>query len=170
MAPETLLLREMSVVQCRCSDATHSGWSSHRRKTFQFAYCPICRAWRDTATATLKTNCLVKQREIHSLPLSGHPMQGQGWHKKQKYQHDAQLDEKHQYQSSELFFVDFEKMCCPRHRRVPKGVRRDEIEQSKCNADDKRAEEKVPEENDLFVFHDRGTPESYQFISKKPNQ
>ncbi len=61
-------------------------------------------------------------------------MQSQSWHKKEKYQHHAQLEEKQQNQ-------------------FPKEIRGDKVEQSKGKADDKGAEEHVPEENDLFVFH-----------------
>jgi hypothetical protein len=82
-------------------------------------------------------------------------MQGQGWHKKEKYEHEAQFDEKHQNQSSKFFFVSFKEMRCPRCPGVPKSVRRDEIEEGECNADDKCAQDKIPEEDDFFVFHDR---------------
>jgi hypothetical protein len=92
-------------------------------------------------------------------------MQSQRWHKEQKDQNDAQLDEKHQDQSSELFFVDFKGMSRPGYASIPKQPRGEKIEQRKCEADDKCAEEKVPEENDPFVFH-AGT----YFISKKPDQ
>jgi hypothetical protein len=80
-------------------------------------------------------------------------MQRQSRHEKEKYEHDAEFDEKHQDQSSEFSFVDLEEICRPRHRRVPKHGCRSEIEQGEYEADDKCAEEKVPEENDFLVFH-----------------
>jgi hypothetical protein len=87
------------------------------------------------------------------LPFPCHPVESQRRHEKEKYQHDAQLDEEQQNQSAEFFFVDFEKMGRPRDGRVPKQSRRAEIEQGEYEADDKGAKEKVPEENDLFAFH-----------------
>jgi hypothetical protein len=85
--------------------------------------------------------------------LSSHPVQGQCRHQKEKYEHDTQLDEEQQNQSAEFFFVDFEEACRPGCAGVPKQERRTEIEQSEYEADDKCAEEKVPEENDLLAFH-----------------
>jgi hypothetical protein len=82
-------------------------------------------------------------------------MESQRWHKEQKNHNDAELDEKHQNQSSKLFFVDFKEMRRPGFGGIPKNVRRDEIEEGECNADDKSAQEKIPEEDDFFVFHDR---------------
>src|SRR5439155_19223582 len=80
-------------------------------------------------------------------------MQSQSWHQKEKYEDDAQLDEEQQHQSAEFFFVDFEEACRPGCAGVPKQERRAEIEQSEYEADDKCAEEKVPEENDLVAFN-----------------
>jgi hypothetical protein len=80
-------------------------------------------------------------------------MQGQRRHKKQKYEHDSQLHEKHENQSPELLLIRFKEMRRPRCPRVPKKVSDGKIEQGKYNADDKCPEEKVPEKNDLFVFH-----------------
>jgi hypothetical protein len=89
----------------------------------------------------------------HSLPFPCHPMQGQSWHQKEEYEHDTQLDEEQQHQSAEFFFVDFEEVRRPGCAGAPKQERRAEIEQSEYEADDKCAEEKVPEENDPFAFH-----------------
>jgi len=80
-------------------------------------------------------------------------MEGQGWNKEQKYQDDAQFDEKQQDQSPELSFVDFKETRRPGDAGIPKHVRRDKIKQGECNADNKCAQEKVPEENDFFAFH-----------------
>ena len=80
-------------------------------------------------------------------------MQGQGWHKEQKYQHDAQFDEKQQDQPSKLLFVDFKEMRRPGYAGIPQHVRRDKIKERECKADDKCAQEKIPEEDDLVVFH-----------------
>jgi hypothetical protein len=80
-------------------------------------------------------------------------MQRQSWHEKEKYEHDAQLDEEEQNQSSKFFLVDFEQMCRPGCAGVPKQERSAEIEQREYEADDKRGEEKVPKENDFIVFH-----------------
>ena len=80
-------------------------------------------------------------------------MQGQRRQQKEEYDHDAQLEEKHQDQSSEFSFVDFKEMRCPEDAGIPKDKRRDEIEQGKCEADDECAEEKVPKENDFLAFH-----------------
>jgi hypothetical protein len=96
-------------------------------------------------------------------------MQGQGWHKEQKYQHDAQFDEKQQDQFSKLLLVHFKEVGRPRSPRVPKGIRRDKIEEGECNADDKCSEEKVPEEDDFFVFH-VATSLQLLIISKKTDQ
>jgi hypothetical protein len=96
-------------------------------------------------------------------------MQGQRRHKKQKYEHDSQLHEKQQDQSSKLFFVDFKKMRGPGNAGIPEQARSDKIEKGKRNTDDKCPEEKVPEENDLFVFH-LATFLQLLAISKKPNQ
>jgi hypothetical protein len=87
------------------------------------------------------------------LPFPCHPVESQRRHEKEKYQHDAQLDEEQQNQSAEFLFVDFEEMRRPRCAGVPKQERRTEIEQSEYEADDKGAKEKVPGENDLFAFH-----------------
>jgi hypothetical protein len=57
-------------------------------------------------------------------------MQSQSRHKKEKYQHDAQLHEKHQNQPAELSFVDLKEMRPPRHGRVPEQGRRGKVEQS----------------------------------------
>ena len=80
-------------------------------------------------------------------------MQSQSWHQKEEYEHDAQLDEEQQHQSAEFLFVDFEEACRPGCAGVPKQERRAEIEQSEYEADNKRAEEKVAGENDLFAFN-----------------
>src|SRR5438094_9342931 len=80
-------------------------------------------------------------------------MQSQSWHQKEKYEDDAQLDEEQQHQSAEFLFVDFEEACRPGCAGVPKQSRRSEIEQREDETDDKCAEEKVAEENDLFAFH-----------------
>jgi hypothetical protein len=40
--------------------------------------------------------------------------------------------------------------------RIPKSVGRNEIEEREYEADDKCAEEKIPEENDFVAFHYRG--------------
>jgi len=90
---------------------------------------------------------------IQLLPISSHPMQSQSWHKKEKYQHHAQLEEKQQNQFSEFLLLNFKEMRRPGYTGVPKEIRGDKVEQSKGKADDKGAEEHVPEENDLFVFH-----------------
>ena len=47
-------------------------------------------------------------------------------------------------------------MRCLGYRRVPKNIGRDKIEERKCNADEKCAEEKIPEEDNFFVFHAEG--------------
>ena len=80
-------------------------------------------------------------------------MKRQCWHEKEKYEHDAQLDEKHQDQSAEFSFVDLKEMRGPGDTGVPKEVGRDKIEQGKYEANDKCAEEKIPKENDLLAFH-----------------
>jgi hypothetical protein len=85
--------------------------------------------------------------------LSGHPMQGQSGHKKEEYQHHAQLDEKQQDQSSELFLVDFEEMCRPSHGGVPEQDGRCEIEKREYKADDECGEQKAPEEDDFVAVH-----------------
>jgi hypothetical protein len=85
--------------------------------------------------------------------LSSHPVQGQCRHQKEEYEHDTQLDEEQQHQSAEFLFVDFEEVRRPGCAGVPKQSRRRKIEQGEYEADDKCAEEKVPEENDLLAFH-----------------
>jgi len=80
-------------------------------------------------------------------------MQRQSWHEKKEYYDDAHLDEKQQDQSSKFFFVDLEQMRCHGCTSFPKEEGRAEIKQGECNTDDKCAEEKVPEENDLIAFH-----------------
>ena len=97
-------------------------------------------------------------------------MQGQGWHKEQKYQHDAQFDEKQQDQSSKLPFVDFKEMRRPGHAGIPQHVRRDKIKEGECNADDKCTQEKIPEEDNCFVFHGFslfGVNVTASFVAKK---
>jgi hypothetical protein len=96
-------------------------------------------------------------------------VQRQRWHKKQKYEHDSQLKEKQQHQSPEFFFFDLKEMRRPGYADVPKEIRRDQVEQSKGKTDDKCPKEKVPEENDLFVFH-IATFLQLLVISKKPDQ
>ena len=80
-------------------------------------------------------------------------MEGQTWHEKKKYENQAQLDKKHQNHSSKLFLVGFKDVSRPRCPGVPEGIRHDEIEESEYDADDGRAKEKVPEENDFPVVH-----------------
>jgi hypothetical protein len=80
-------------------------------------------------------------------------MQGQCRHEKEEYEHDAQLEEKHQDRSSNFLFVNLEQLRRPGDAGVPKQIRGDEIEQRKYKADDEGAEEKVPEEDDFLAFH-----------------
>jgi hypothetical protein len=80
-------------------------------------------------------------------------MQRQSWHEEEKYQHDAQLDEKQQDQSSKFFFVDLEQMRRHGCARFPQEERQAEIEQGEYEADNECTEEKVPEKNDLVAFH-----------------
>jgi hypothetical protein len=80
-------------------------------------------------------------------------MQSQRRDEKEKYQHDAHLDEKQQDQSSEFFLVNFEEMRRPGCADFPKQERRAEIEQREDEADDKCGEEKVPEENYFVAVH-----------------
>jgi hypothetical protein len=63
------------------------------------------------------------------------------------------LDEKQQEEPSKFFLVDFEKVRRSGCAGVPKQERRAEIDEGKDEADDKRSDEKVPEENDLLAFH-----------------
>jgi hypothetical protein len=80
-------------------------------------------------------------------------MQSQSWHEKEEHEHHTQLDEEQQNQSAEFFLVDFEEIRRPRGSRVPEQNRRGEIKQCEYEADDKCAEEKVPEEDDSLAFH-----------------
>lgn len=105
---------------------------------------------------------IVKKR-IDLLLFPRAPMQGQSGHKEEKYQHDAQLDKKQQNHSPELLLLNFEEMRRPGYPGIPEQRGSDKIEQGKRKPDDKCAEEKVPEENDLFVFHDRGSGRNYPF-------
>src|SRR5207253_473916 len=65
----------------------------------------------------------------------------------------AQLDEEQQNQPAKFFLFDFEEMRRPGCAGVPKQESRAEIEQGEYEADDKCAEEKVPEKDDLLAFH-----------------
>ena len=56
-------------------------------------------------------------------------MECQRRYKKEKYEHDAQLDEKKQHQSAEFFLVDFEEMRREGCTGFPKQQCRAEIEQ-----------------------------------------
>jgi hypothetical protein len=96
-------------------------------------------------------------------------MQGQGWHKKQKYQNQSYVREKDEHDSSKLLLVHLKEMSRPRCRSVPKSVSNNKIENGEYDADDKGAEEKIPEENDLFAFH-LATFLQLLVISKKPDQ
>jgi hypothetical protein len=87
------------------------------------------------------------------LLFSRHPVQSQSRDEEEKYEHDAELDEKEQDQSSEFFLVDFEEVRRPGDAGVPKQSGRGEIEQGEDEADDKCGEEKIPEENDFVAFH-----------------
>ena len=80
-------------------------------------------------------------------------MQSQRWHEKEKYEHDAELDEKQQDQSAEFFLVNFEEMHGPCCAGVPEQQCRAEIKQREDQADDKCGEEKVSEENDFVAVH-----------------
>jgi hypothetical protein len=80
-------------------------------------------------------------------------MQSQRWHEKEKYEHDAQLDEEQKDQSPEFVLVNLKQMRGPRNRSVPKQSRRRKIKQGEYEADDKCAEETVAQENDFFAFH-----------------
>ena len=90
---------------------------------------------------------------IRSLLLPGHPMQRQGRHKKEKHQDEAHVEKKHQRQLSKLLLVHFEHGCNPRCPSAPPNVSDDKIEHGERNSDEECAEEKIPEENDLFVIH-----------------
>jgi len=98
-------------------------------------------------------------------------MKGQGWHKEQKYQHDAQFDEKQQDQSSKLSFVDFKEMRRPGYTGIPQQTGRDKIKEGECNADDKCTQKKIPEEDNCFVFHGFslffGVNVTASFVAKK---
>jgi hypothetical protein len=80
-------------------------------------------------------------------------MQSQRRHEKKEYEHNAQLDEKQQDESSEFFLVDLEEMHCEGCTGFPKEERRAEIKQSEHEADDECGEEKVSEENDFVAVH-----------------
>ena len=87
------------------------------------------------------------------LSFPRHPVQSQRWHQKEEYDYYTQLYEEQQNQSAEFVLVDLEQMRRPRNRSVPKQNRRREIEQREHKADDKGAEEKIPEEDDSLTFH-----------------
>ena len=80
-------------------------------------------------------------------------MQCQCGHEKEEHEHDAQLDEEKQDQSSEFFLLDFEEMRCPRGTGFPKQQRCTEIKQREDQADDNCGEEEVSEENDFVAVH-----------------
>jgi hypothetical protein len=80
-------------------------------------------------------------------------MQREGRHKKEKPQHDPDLDEKKKNQSSEFFLVDFEEMFRLGCAEVPRELSPPQIEQGEYEADDKCGEEKVPKENDFLALH-----------------
>jgi hypothetical protein len=70
-------------------------------------------------------------------------MQSQGWHKKQKYQHNAQVHEKYQDHSSKLLFSILKKCVAQATAGMPKHARRDKIKEGECNTDDKCARRKT---------------------------
>jgi hypothetical protein len=86
-------------------------------------------------------------------PSPRHPMECQSRHKKEEYQHKAQLDKKQQHESSKFFLVDFEETCRPGCAGIPKQERRSEIEQGEDEADDECGEEEVSEKNDLIAIY-----------------
>jgi hypothetical protein len=88
-----------------------------------------------------------------SLLFPRTPVQRQRRYKKEKYEHHAQLDEKHQDQSAELSFVDLKEMRHPEDACVPKQPRSNKIEQRERETDNKCSKEKVSEENNCLVFH-----------------
>jgi hypothetical protein len=80
-------------------------------------------------------------------------VQSQSRDEEEKYEHDAELDEKEQNQLSEFFLIDFEEVRRPGDTGVPKQSGRGGIEQGEDEADDKYGKEKIPEENDFVAFH-----------------
>jgi hypothetical protein len=80
-------------------------------------------------------------------------MQSQRWHKKEKDNHHAQLDEEQQHKPSEFLFIDEKEVTRPPDSCTPKKTCRGEIEQRKDKADDKCGEEEVSEENNFVAFH-----------------
>jgi hypothetical protein len=58
----------------------------------------------------------------------------------------------------QVFFVHFIEIDRQLAGRVPKSVGRNEIEEREYEADDKCAEEKIPEENDFVASRYRGLP------------
>jgi hypothetical protein len=58
----------------------------------------------------------------------------------------------------------------PGYAGIPQHVRRDKIKERECNADNKRAQEKIPEEDDFRVFHGFeffGMKMTASFVAKK---
>ncbi|MCX6966721.1 MAG: hypothetical protein NTZ46_02900 [Verrucomicrobia bacterium] len=90
---------------------------------------------------------------IRSLFVFNHPMQSQGGHKKEEHQYEPHVQEKQQHQAAKLLLLDFKPRGRPWRPSVPPGVSNDKIKQGESNADEKCAEEEIPEEKDLLVTH-----------------
>jgi hypothetical protein len=80
-------------------------------------------------------------------------MQSQRRHKEQEHDHDPDLQKEKKNDSSEFFLINLEQMNHPRCPGIPKRVGENEEKKNEDNADDKRAEEEVPKENDFLALH-----------------
>src|ERR1700738_1038705 len=94
-----------------------------------------------------------RSRICFRLLFFRHPMQSQRRHKEQEHDHDPGLQKEKQHDSSEFFLINLEQMNHPRCPGIPKRVGENEEKKNEDNADDKRAEEEVPKENDFLALH-----------------
>jgi hypothetical protein len=81
-------------------------------------------------------------------------VQSQCWNKEEKDNYYPDVRKKVQGESAQFRFVHFKPFHEPRGIGVPQSQRDNPIEDSEKDANHKRAQEKVPKENNLFAFHD----------------
>jgi hypothetical protein len=80
-------------------------------------------------------------------------MQSQRRHEEEKDNHYPHIRKKVQGECPQFLFIQFKLFDEPRSIRVPQHQCKNPIEQREEDANAKGAQEKIPEENDFFAFH-----------------
>ena len=81
-------------------------------------------------------------------------MQSQRRDQEKKDNYDPYVREKVQSKRPKFFFIKFKSFDQPRNIGMPQSEGDNPVKQREEDSDGKGAQEKVPEENDFFAFHD----------------